>query len=125
MLKRVKQSISVLVALMLVIAVMPQNELFAKGLIKIWRVGTGGGYTWSYRYDDQWGGRNYWCIIPGGSDCSHCDWMAGNSNVDNDPSPGINTVYYGVTVIQQEADATGITLPSDLQTPVFEMIVEE
>lgn len=93
-----------------------------KPIKKVWEHNTGDGYNYVYRYTDQWGGLNYWCISPTYSECSYYDWMAAYDCPCGDPVPQNNTVAYGMSLIEQEADAMGITLPTDLPTPSFVLI---
>jgi hypothetical protein len=116
--------LGLVVATVMLIQFGASNELYGRPIKKVWHHGTGGGWSYQYRYDDEWGGRNYWCIIFGGNECSHYDWMAAYNCPCGDPVPQNNFVAYGVGLIQQEADLLGITLPPDLPIPQFELIEE-
>ena len=85
---------------------------------KLWLGNSANLRTWNYRWTDEWGGQNYWCISPGAS-CHEYDWWAHYPGTDVDPCTEINYREYGLQCIEDEASGAGFDLPTDFEVVDF------
>lgn len=96
-------------------------------LVKRWNYHHQESATWEFQWEDQWGGRNWWCVAKG-CDCRKWNWVAtyrDRGRPNDDPFPAANTSEYGDALVRSAALQQGITLPPELGLPTFELEVIE
>jgi hypothetical protein len=120
-----KKIIVLIVAFTFLLGMLEEIQAVPK-FTKLWEYHHASWKAWEFKWIDEWGGSNWWCVEPGGQ-CHNYDWKAEYNNVlqGQNPTPTETcTSAYGHSLVTNAANEAEIELP-ELDLPTYTEIWDE